>query len=265
MIASLQAFRDQVLGEPERDPVIGGRDPEDVRPRRRVDDLVAAFEDDADRDAALRCDAPRRVDARSLRRRSRLRAGRLPGGRSQTARAGESPLSSVSIRRLYVVPPTRMPLAFTSRAASRAPFSIARPRYGVREKGALTNTGSELRSSVLCFDEPPQPASSSSDEERQEEAHRPASIARAARGTRRGRCSSRGDLVGRPLRDHAAGVEHDDVVREAPDDREVVLDDDQREALAAQARAGARRRAPPRSAEAPAVGSSTSRTGAPVA
>ena len=43
-----------------------------------------------------------------------------------------------------------------------------------------------------------------------------------------------GDVVGRPLRDDAAGVEDDDVVGEAPDDPEVVLDDDQREAFAAQ-------------------------------
>ena len=91
----------------------------------------------------------------------------------ETARAGESPLSSVSIFRLYVVSPTRMPFAFTSRAASRAPFSIARPRYGVRENGAFTTTRSELRSSVLCFDEPPQPASSSRTRSEQEEAHRP--------------------------------------------------------------------------------------------
>ena len=42
--------------------MIGGRDAEDVRSRDRVDHLVAAFEDDADRHAALRGDAPRRVD-----------------------------------------------------------------------------------------------------------------------------------------------------------------------------------------------------------
>jgi hypothetical protein len=46
----------------------------------------------------------------------------------ETARAGDRPLSSVSIFRSYVFPPTWMPFAFTSRAASRAPFSIARPR-----------------------------------------------------------------------------------------------------------------------------------------
>jgi len=46
--------------------VIGRRDPEHVRAGDRVDHLVAALEDDADRDAALRRDPPRGVDPRSL-------------------------------------------------------------------------------------------------------------------------------------------------------------------------------------------------------
>ena len=51
----------------------------------------------------------------------------------------------------------RMPLAFTSPAASRAPFSIVRPRYGERENGALTTIVSGVR--CVAFELPPQPAS----------------------------------------------------------------------------------------------------------
>ncbi len=62
----LDVLRDQVLGQPECDPVVARRDPEDVRPCLRVDDSFATLEHDADRNAAARGDPPRCVDTRSL-------------------------------------------------------------------------------------------------------------------------------------------------------------------------------------------------------
>ena len=128
----------------------------------------------------------------------------------------------------------RMPFAFTSPAASRAPFSIVRPRYGERENGALTTIVSSLR--CVAFEVPPQPES----------------VSRATQSRRTRRIKARASLEGAPAQvggadalvgrdgvrravgDHAARVEHDDPVGEAADDAEVVLDDEQREPFRAQ-------------------------------
>ena len=60
----LQALRDRVLGEPERDPAIGRRDAEDVRPPLEIDEAAPAVVRDADRDARARSPtSQRRVDA----------------------------------------------------------------------------------------------------------------------------------------------------------------------------------------------------------
>ena len=135
----LEALRDQVLREPEGDPVVGRRDPEDVWARLRVDDSVAAFEDDADRDARASGDPPRRVDAGSLvDDRDRVVVDRAAHVRNGAGRR-ESAVERLDLQ-VVRASPTRIPVAFTSLAASRAPFSIDRPRYGVREKGALTTT-----------------------------------------------------------------------------------------------------------------------------
>jgi hypothetical protein len=63
---NVELLWEQVLGEPERDPVVGRRDAKHVRPRRRVDDLAAALEHDADRDAPASGDAPGGIDTCSL-------------------------------------------------------------------------------------------------------------------------------------------------------------------------------------------------------
>src|SRR5207248_7211732 len=76
----LEALRDQVLRVAEGDAVVGRRDPEDVRPLRRVDGPAGAVVGDADRDALLLCELPGRGGAGAVRE-DRDRAGveRAPG------------------------------------------------------------------------------------------------------------------------------------------------------------------------------------------
>src|SRR3954463_3842777 len=59
----LELLGDHVLGEPERHAVVRRRDPEDVGARRRIDEVLVAVVDDADRDVLLRGDLPAGVDA----------------------------------------------------------------------------------------------------------------------------------------------------------------------------------------------------------
>ena len=107
-------------------------------------------------DAAPRGDAPGRVDPGALvDDRDRAVADGAPHVRDGAGR-GER---VVHRRDPQVVRRRRRSgcrSAFTSRAASRAPFSIARPRYGVRENGALTTIVSER--SLAPGELPPQPA-----------------------------------------------------------------------------------------------------------
>src|SRR5690349_7620322 len=101
-----------------------------------------------------------------------------------------------------------MPRAFSSATASRTPFSIVRPRYGVRENGAFTTTSSDLP--WACLEEPPQAARRTS-----------------ARRNGAGRRTLELDGRSIALRRHAARFQGDDPVRDPPHDAEVVLDDEQ--------------------------------------
>jgi hypothetical protein len=62
----VQAFRDQVLGEPVGDPAVGGSDAEDVGASVGVDEAPAALVGDSDREVAALGDLPGGVDPRSL-------------------------------------------------------------------------------------------------------------------------------------------------------------------------------------------------------
>ena len=64
--ADLEPLRDQVLGKAERDPVVRGRDPEDVGALRSVDEPGAAVVGDADRDVVAVGELPGRVDPRAV-------------------------------------------------------------------------------------------------------------------------------------------------------------------------------------------------------
>src|SRR6476646_12147749 len=150
-----------------------------------------------------------------------------------TARAGERAVSIVTTRRSYVVPAMGMPPAFTSLAASRAPFSIVRPRYGDRENGALTTIVNMGRS--VAFEVPPQPASVRTATQRikMRATGRVTLEGSAAQvGGTDGRVG--GDGVGRSVSDHASCVEHDDPIGETPHDAEIVLDDEECESLGSQ-------------------------------
>ena len=59
-------LRRDVLAEPEGEPAIGRRDPEDVGPLDRVDQLLAALVDDPDRQVGRVRRRPGRVHARPL-------------------------------------------------------------------------------------------------------------------------------------------------------------------------------------------------------
>ena len=254
-----EVLRDQVLGEPERDPVVGRRDPEDVRPALRVDDPLAAFEDDADRHARARRDAPRGVDAGAfVDDRDRVVVDRAPdvrdgaGGRER------------AVQRLD---PQVVGRAADADAAARSP---RRPRggrrsrspgrgTGVRENGALTATWSVWRGCRVACRRSRRAATTT----RRTREQRHATSAAAEVG--RSHALVGGDLVRRARRRSRGRRRARRPGRRAgARPREVVLDDHERRGPRLAATASSvdeRARLAPR--DAPAVGSSTSRTGAP--
>src|SRR5256885_2865257 len=126
----------------------------------------------------------------------------------------------------------RTPFAFTSRAARRAPFSIVRPRYGEREKGALTTIVNEVRDDAVEF--PPQPAraraaASTRRTQRTPGQSRDDPLESVASQVRRAHGIVGGHRVGWAVGDHASRVEDEDTVCNPTHDAEVVLDDEQRE------------------------------------
>ena len=199
MQRELQALRDRVLGEPERDAAVGRRDPEDVRPLLEVDEADAAVVGDADRHVRVARDLPGGVDAGAVvDDRDRAVGDRAADVRERLARRERV----VVALHLQLVAPSRRRHAGrrSSRStASSTPRAIVWPMYGLRENGASTAIDQRLRPLLVAA------AAAGEREHDASEAAAPARAHSAALPEVRGaHVRVAATSVGRARRDHGA-------------------------------------------------------------
>ena len=142
-----------VVGEPARQHLVGGREPEQRRPALRVDQVLAALE--ADEDGELRGvgDPGDRGHAGAVGEQHRGLVANGPAGVGERVRGRAGMVEHDQLQRAVAAVERTPPRSLMSSTASRAPRSIERAIQGSVETGALTTTGT---ASPLAAVRPPQ-------------------------------------------------------------------------------------------------------------